>query len=252
MTSGKRLLVAIVAAAGLALLVFGGWLLMRGREEAPPPPVPPPPTAHAPAAPSPDARLAAARRAVFRDGPVLRDENGRDVRFEDSRLIDAPFGPVLVSAGEVVDASHAEGGRVAIHYLAAAGAGFTVARTFPDAVVAGSHGAFSSWSISEGFTALPVVAVEGGGTFQGYTCTILVLTQLRPEGPAEIATVPIHSDDEGAAVDRAPRTLTGRIANIRRGQSFDVVFTGSERFTEHYAWRDARFVRAGGESRATC
>lgn len=195
-------------------------------------------------------RLAEARAAAFPHGGRVR-EGERTIVFERSLLVDAPFGPVLVSAGAIEDASHGDQGRIAVHYLSAQDGGFRVVRAFPVATEAGSHGAMSDWSISRRFTALPVVYTEGGGTFQGYTCIAAGLMELRPDGPVEIALIPIHYDNGGAATG-APRTLDGRIANVRRGSSFDVVFSGTERFTEHYLYRGGRFVRTSRESRASC
>jgi hypothetical protein len=57
----------------------------------------------------------------------------------------------------------------------------------------------------------PVIAAEGGGTWQGYTCSILTLTELRPGGPAEIANMPLSYDDSGARRTTARRpTSTAR------------------------------------------
>lgn len=196
-------------------------------------------------------RLEAARRAAFPNGANVAE--GDEVRvFATSRLIDAPFGPVLVSGGHIEGGAHAAGGVIAVHYLRPQGAGFSVRRAFPRAAENGSHGAMSAWSITRRFTDLPAVYTEGGGTWQGYTCIVATLTELRPDGPAELASIPIHYDNEGVGGPGPGRHLEGRIANIRKGRSFDVVFTGSARLTEHYVWRGGRFVRTGGESRASC
>lgn len=203
------------------------------------------------AAPAPAQEgLAEARRAAFPEGGGIR-EGDRIVLFERSILIRAPFGPVLISAGAIQDASHGDQGRIAVHYLRETPGGFAVRRAFPLAMEAGSHGFLSDWSVSRRFTALPVVYTEGGGTFQGYTCVAAGLLELRPDGPAQIGLIPIYYDDSGA-VEGGPRTLRGRISNLRRGRAFDVIFTGTARFTEHYLWRDGRFVRTGRESRASC
>lgn len=196
-------------------------------------------------------RLAAARRAAFPQGINIAEGDGTRI-FERSVLIDAPFGPVLVSEGYVEFGAHGTPGIIAAHYLRPLGSGFAVLRAFPTAVQNGSHGGMSDWSISRLFTDRPAIYTEGGGTWQGYTCSVATLTELRPEGPVEVAVVPIYQDDSGARQGRRAWTLEGRIVHIRRRRSFDVVFTGSARFTEHYSWRGGRFVRTTGESRATC
>jgi hypothetical protein len=194
----------------------------------------------------------AARRAAFPDGPIVQDGALRLI-FAESRLVDAPFGPVLLSQGQVENAAHVDAGRIAAHYLRATGDGFAVRRAFPVAVESGSLGRLSTWEVSDLFTDFPVLRTEGGGTWQGYTCAVVTLTELRPEGPREIALVPIGYDNQGAVTEGvAARSVEGRIDNIRRGRSFDVIFSGTESFTETYAYRNGRFVTTSGDSRATC
>jgi len=196
-------------------------------------------------------RLEMARRAAFPNGTNLAE--GDEIRtFGRSRLVETRFGPVLVSEGHIEMGSHATPGVIAVHYLRPEGTGFALRRAFLRAAENGSHGGMSGWSITRRFTGLAAVYTEGGGTWQGYTCTVATLTELRPDGPAEVALIPIYYDNAGVGGPGHVRHLEGRIANIRRGRSFDVVFTGSTPFTEHYVWRRGRFVRTGGESRASC
>ena len=97
-----------------------------------------------------------------------------------------------------------------------------------------------------------MIQVEGGGTWQGYTCSVTTLVELRPEGPAEIASFPSLYDDGGAVEDK-PQSIRGRIADIRKGQGFTVKFEGTRSFTERYVWRGGKYEREGGESRIpTC
>jgi hypothetical protein len=208
--------------------------------------------------PGPRVRLEAARRAAFPHG-IIVDDHGESRHFDEHRLVDAPFGPVLVSVGYVEMGAHSSPGVVAVYYLRSNGAGFAVRRAFPTAVENGSHGGLSDWSVSRRFTNLPAIYIEGGGTWQGYTCGVATLTELRPDGPVEIASIPINYDNAGVGrEERASsrerlRRLEGEIVNIHRGASFDVRFTGTARFTEHYVYRGGRFVRAaGGDSRASC
>jgi hypothetical protein len=201
--------------------------------------------------------LAAARRAVFPHGTNLAE--GEETRhFDTNRLVDTPFGPVLVSEGYIEMASHATPGVIAVHYLRRRGAGFAVRRAFPTAVEAGSHGGMAHWNISHLFTGLPAIYTEGGGTWQGYTCVVAQLTELQPAGPVEIASIPIYYDNAGLGREEranrteGPRRFAGQIVNVRRGTSFDVRFTGTASFTDHYVYRDGRFVRTTRESRAAC
>lgn len=200
---------------------------------------------------APEEQLARAFEAAFgsRGEAVLSvpgDGSDEDVRYAPGRLIWLPFGPVLVSEGKVQDPAHASAGKIAVHYLRQAGDRFEVARAFPAAVATGSNGAVASWSLNPRFSNWPVIAAEGGGTGQGYTCAWLTLTELRPDGPARIANVPLLYDDKGAKEDGTGRAIEGKILNINKNQSFDVVYSGSRAFSEHYVRGPSGYAVAGG------
>ena len=199
---------------------------------------------------APEEQLARAFEAAFgsRGEAVLSvpgDGADEDVRFAPGRLIWPAFGPVLISEGNVQDPAHASAGKVAIHYLRPAGDRFEVARAFPAAVATGSNGQVASWSLNPRFSNWPVIAAEGGGTWQGYTCSWLTLTELRPDGPARVGQVPLVYDDRGAKEDGTGRAIEGKILNINKNQSFDVVYSGSRAFSEHYVRGPAGSAVAG-------
>lgn len=185
---------------------------------------------------------------------VQSDGGSEDVRYAPGRLIWLPFGPVLISEGKVQDPAHVSAGKIAVHYLRPAADRFEVAQAFPAAVSTGSFGQVAHWSVSPRFSTWPVVVSEGGGTWQGYTCSSLTLTELRPGGPAELARIPLAYDDKGAREDEAEATsIDGKVLNIVKNQSFDVVYSGSRAFSEHYVRSGDRYSVAGGESRMeTC
>ncbi|HYI38944.1 MAG TPA: SHOCT domain-containing protein [Allosphingosinicella sp.] len=170
------------------------------------------------------------------------------VRYAPGRLIWPAFGPVLVSEGRVQDPAHASAGKIAIHYLKPAGDRFEVVRAFPAAVSTGSSGQVAEWSLNARFSNFPVVAAEGGGTWQGRTCSWLILTELRPDGPAKLADVPLVYDDTGAKTDGSGRTIEGKILNIAKNQSFDIVYSGARAFSEHYVRDAGGYTVAGGKS----
>lgn len=200
---------------------------------------------------APEEQVARAFEAAFgsRGEAVLSvpgDGGDEDVRFAPGRLIWPAFGPVLISEGKVQDPAHASAGRIAVHYLKPAGDRFEVARAFPAAVATGSNGEVARWSLNPRFSNWPVIAAEGGGTGQGYSCSWLTLTELRPDGPAKLASVPLLYDDTGAKEDGTGRSIEGKILNINRNQSFDVVYSGSRAFSEHYVRGPNGYSVAGG------
>jgi len=263
----RRRLWIILGLAGLLVAVVAGLLLGRmsgGGDEIVDLPMPEENAAantnlvEAKALPdvralAPEEQLARAFEAAFgsRGEAVLSvpgDGADEDVRYAPGRLIWAAFGPVLISEGKVQDPAHVSAGKIAIHYLKPVGDRFEVVRAFPAAVATGSNGQVARWSLSPAFSNWPVVAAEGGGTWQGYTCSWLNLTELRPGGPAKLADVPLVYDDTGAREDGAGRTIEGKILNIAKNQSFDIVYSGSRAFSEHYVRGPGGYAVAGGKS----
>ncbi|HLL30372.1 MAG TPA: SHOCT domain-containing protein [Allosphingosinicella sp.] len=201
----------------------------------------------------PGEQLARAFEAAFgsRGEAVLAvpgDGADEDVRYSPGRLVWPAFGPVLLSEGKVQDPAHVSAGRIAIHYLRPAGDRFQVVRAFPGAVATGSNGQVARWSVNPRFSSWPVVVAEGGSTGQGYTCSWLTLTELRPDGPAKVAQVPLVYDDRGSREDGTGRSIEGRILNVVKDQSFDVVYSGSRAFSEHYVRGAGGYAVAGGKS----
>ena len=174
-------------------------------------------------------------------------ENRETVRYKPGRLVRAPFGPVLLSEGEVVDAAHVSAGKLAVIYLSGKGGGFAVNKRFVPVVESGSFGKLGGWRVSRAYGPLPVLEVEGGGTWQGYSCTVATLLELGPDKPRELVSVPIAYDDSGAVPDgKRATTISGRIVHPVPGKSFEVVYSGSKRFTERYVRRGNAYVLAGG------
>lgn len=197
-------------------------------------------------------RLAAAVAATFPRGVALSDDDGERFTFTTHRLIDAPFGPVLVSEGQGVDPAHVTAGRLDIAYLRAEGPGFVVVRRYPAAVRIGSFGRMSEWSASDRFADVPTLVAEGGFTGQGYTCGAAALTELRPTGPAEVASIRTLYDDSGASVDEPATTIEGKIAAIERGRGFEVRYTGTRRFTDRWVRRGDGYALAAPSQLPEC
>ena len=253
---GRTIAIALII---LVLIGVAIWaLFVRSTPTAPPSPVAsatPAPRAAPSPTPSPAAAspemLAAATRAVWPSGPVLTDEDGLRYRFGERTLVQAPFGPVLVSEGRAVDAPHVAAGRIDIAYLAPADGGFTVAKRYPAAIRAGSFGRMGDWSVSTAFSDLPVIVAEGGFTGQGYTCGMTTLTELRPDGPATIAEIQTIYDDSGAKTEGA-QTYEGAITDVAKGQGFTVHYTGTKSFDDRYVMKDGRYVLQGTSPLPAC
>jgi len=120
-------------------------------------------------------------------------------------------------------------------------------RAYLNGVETGSSGQVARWSVSPRFSDWPVIAAEGGGTWQGYTCSTLTLTELRPTGPVDMVTVPLSYDDTGAQPGNSAGTaIGGKILNVVKNESFDVVYTGARSFSEHWVRNGDRYQVAGG------
>jgi hypothetical protein len=203
------------------------------------------------AASAADEQLAAAFRVAFgASGAVVLKRQGEmkeNVRYTPGDLVNASFGPVLLSPGEVVNPAHASSGKLAAIYLTRTDKGFTVDKKFVPATETGSFGKIADWSVNRSFGELPVVTVDGGGTWQGCTVSITTLLELAPEGPKQLASVPMSYDNGGAVPEgKQPTQISGRIENIKPGKSFDVVYFGSKDFTEHYVRKGDTYVLASG------
>jgi hypothetical protein len=257
---GAALVVAIVAGLWLGNLVGGGETYEGGNAALPQENMAGESNlAEAKAAPdvrslAPDEQLARAFEAAFGSRgeaalSVRSDGADEDVRYAPGRLIWPAFGPVLLSEGQVQDPAHVSAGKIAIHYLRPAADRFEVVRAWPAGVSTGSFGKVAHWAVSPRFSTWPVIVSEGGGTWQGYTCSWLTLTELRPGGPVELATVPLAYDDTGAKAEEDESvSIEGKVLNVVRNQSFDVVYSGSRAFSEHYVRSGDRYAPAGGKS----
>jgi len=209
-------------------------------------------------APPPDIRarpareqLTAAFAAAFGDRATRVVEEA-DITFRPGSLIWVGERAVLVSNGTNAEECHACAGMVAVHFLAPQGEGFRVAGEWLS-VATDDYGHPPGWRITSELTGRPALRVEGGGGNQGIFCNFVSYYDLAGDGPAEIARVQTGYTDEGSGEEGAGTELEGRIVNVRAGRSFDVSYSGGQRFAETYRLRDGRFAIEGGPSRVpTC
>jgi hypothetical protein len=242
------------------------WLIVRDRGGDPPgnalatadvPAGEPIPPARALA---PAAQLDLAFRAAFGASRQARRTVGDQTYvYSPDRIEWIGNRAMLISLGRNADDCHACAGAMAIHYLHPEGDGLSVDGAWLEAGPRGGWGRpADEIAINREMTNNPIVystSTDGG---QGYMCTVAWLVELTHEGPVASEPIPIGSSNAGAVGDNGRtmggeplREVEGRIANIRRGQSFDLVFTGAERFTETYHYRNGHFV-GPAQSRAAC
>ena len=199
--------------------------------------------------------------ATGHDRAFTKQVDGNTVVIKPVRLLELPFGPVLLTSSEIKDGCHACTGAIGVHYLKRDGNVFVVQNEWPNAVEGWGWGAPpADWFLTSKYTTNPAVYARGGYTGQGYTCESATLTELRPEGPVTSGPIMIGSSNEGAVMDNGmtpggepAQTLEGEIANVVRNASFDVVVKGGEEpFTERYLWKSGKFVAEVAESRLGC
>jgi hypothetical protein len=198
-----------------------------------------------------DRQLAEAFHAAFgKEGSVVLKKQGQlkeNITYTPGELVNTSFGTVLISPGEVADATHVNSGKLAIVYLRPSAKGFDVVQKFVPAAEAGSFGKIVDWSVSRSFGDLPIVSVNGAGNWQGHSCSTTTLLELTPTGPRHLATLPMTYDDSVAVGTNGKYTqINGRIDNIQPNKAFDVVYFGSKEFTEHYVRKDNVYVLANG------
>jgi hypothetical protein len=158
------------------------------------------------------------------------------------RIIDEPFGLVLLTKREIKDGCHSCSGSIGVYYLHQQGASLSVAGRWPKAVeTVGWGSAPTQWQITDKFTTYPAIYAEGGYTAQGQTESGGTITELRPAAPSTSAW--IHTGYSFDGVDGSDHCeIDGRIANIRKDHSFDVILSGSVKGMDHYVMQNGRFV----------
>lgn len=249
-------------AIGAGIMAFLGIATASALLIRPAPPAAPPPNVKAtkPSAPASAAAapqgfsspLEAAFFAATGHKQAFTEDEGR-MKTMPLRLLDLPFGPVLLTGSEDPDGCHACTGFIAIHYLDRVPTGFKVRKSWPEGVSGWGWGALpNEWSVTDKFTTYPAIYAEGGYSGQGYTCGSATITELRPEGPVTSDNITLSYSDGGAVEDESKATeLDGKIGNITREKSFDVVVPGPHGFRERYIRKGNKFVRVG-ETRLSC
>jgi hypothetical protein len=171
------------------------------------------------------------------------DDEGYAVWTGPLKLVDLPFGPVLLVERNV-DGGHAHTGSIGVYYLKEAGGKFEVTGRWPKAVEGWDWGdPPSTWELTDKFTAYPAIYATGDFMAQGIITQGATITELRPSGPVTSDDIGLSYDDDGSrAENERTCVVKGRMVNIRKDRSFDVVVTGSARAVDRYEKRNGRFV----------
>ena len=195
------------------------------------------------------------RAATGVEGMLRENVDGEIITTIPLRIINAPFGPILLTKREAKGACHGCGGAIGVYYLREKGHNIKVAGSWPQAIKGWGWGTAPDWHVTNKFTTFPAIYSEGGFTGQGITCGGGRITELRPEGPVNSDTIWTYFSNTGTIIDdriSATKVLEGKIINIRRNTSFEVRVSGTSSFIEKYVWRGKSFVRASAESKLLC
>ncbi len=181
---------------------------------------------------------ATGRRAAFREF-----EDGYAVKTRPMKIVVLPFGRVLLTEVQI-EYCHACAGAIGIYYLKEAAGSVWVERSWPRAVKGwGLGNPPAQWHLTDKFAAYPAIYAWGGFMSLGVSTGGVTITELRPDGPVTSDHISTYYEDEGDPEKGRPGCNTkGRIANIRKDRSFDVVVTGSVRAVDRYVKRNGRFV----------
>lgn len=248
MASNRRTIPITLAVVAAAIPAIALWAVVKKRVDSPASVAPAvKPTDHARRGPvgdkaPPAARsdLAAAYRAAF-------DEVDRAGGLEPGGLV--PVGDHLAVVATFTDPepSHASNGGLSVQYVDRIGDGF---RRVGNAatVETGSFGAIAGWTTRRDLADDPIIAVEGGGTWQGCTLAGINLIRLRTDRPTIVSDfIPTHYQyDSGVGEDGG-----WDAALTRTGDTIRVQYVGSLDTTIIYRWKGTRFV-PDKESPAGC
>ena len=186
-------------------------------------------------------RLADAFEAATGHRTVFITHSESDsVRTVPLRIIQLPFGPALLTQ-DTNAGRQANMGAIGVHYLSVKDGRFEVIGSWPRAVMGWGWGDPPQWRFTDQFTTYPALYAWGDFTAQGAVLTSATITELRPEGPVTSDYIYTRYDNEGGqrTKDEPACSVKGRIANIRKDKSFDVVVTGSRAAIDRYEKGDA-------------
>ena len=164
------------------------------------------------------ARYDAAREAAFADLPEPSDRGAmlRHVVIGEGFVRLGDGQTLLVANANPADAedepivSHASGGRLNLYWLRQEQGGWTLQHKEENILETGSHGGLGQVKSVRFAPAQTALAIESGGTWQGYTAISLLLFHVQANGMRALTEDPIrlHSDNQGACSPEMARCWT--------------------------------------------
>jgi hypothetical protein len=212
--------------------------------------VAPPPPPDVRTLPPPEQMARAFAAAFGASGAAQLRVGGHTIVYHPARLMWVDDKAVLISpasaSGDCADCA----GTVAVHYLTPAGDHFQVAGSWPQAVSGAWNGAVR-WRLTSAFTTRPAIWEEGVGGGGDCTLGTATITELTADGPVQSGPIPISYRSKGGlkSLLMGETNLTSRAGNIAKDVSFDVVYSGTDAFTETWTRQGDRFVLQGGQTK---
>lgn len=184
--------------------------------------------------------------------------NGHPGVVSPLKIIQLPFGPALITRLHFERACGRCAGvtgtyylreRIGVYYLKERGGKLAVKGRWPEAVE-GSDWTDSpiDWDVTNRFTAYPAIFATMLTSYkEGILHDGVSLTELRPSGPVESdPIITLYSSDGRQSADTPVCITRGRITNIRKDRSFDLVVTGSKKGrVDHFVKRNGKFEIVG-------
>jgi hypothetical protein len=174
------------------------------------------------------------------------------------KIVRLPFGPALFTRTyfertcgrcDNTVGSYYLREKIGIYYLRDKGGRLSVKGRWPDTVAgtAWANGPID-WELTDRFTAYPAIYATILASYQeGLVQDGATITELRPSGPIESTYIgTLYSSDGNPSYDLPVCIARGRITNIHKDRSFDLVVTGSEkRRVDHFVKRNGKFDIVG-------
>ena len=186
---------------------------------------------------------------------AVRKVDDTDYTFVPLAYIPLPDGKTaLVSTGGSECTGHVCSGVNSVHYLEGSISNYKVTGEWLNVGTGGTYGnPATSWGWSDAIASSPVLYTEGGGTWQGYSCSYASLTELTPKGPVELVNLPVYYSNAGA-IETGATGMTGRITSAEKDRSFTVTYFGTQKtVNEKYVrGKDGKYKLVGKSKVPTC